>query len=540
MAEDTVTFTLNGQELTTKKGNTILQAATEAGIHIPHFCYHPDLSIAGNCRMCLVEVEGWPKLVISCSQVIQDGMVVHSNNENVRKAVRSVLEFILLNHPIDCPICDQSGECGLQDYYMEYGLHDSRMPLEDKVRKRKVVDLGPKIVLDTERCILCSRCIRFCDEVSKTNELVFNNRGVRSEITTFVNRPLDNPYSLNTVDICPVGALTSRDFRFKCRVWYLKTVDSVCDHCSTGCNMYSEQHKNRVYRFRPRKNERVNQSWMCDEGRLSYKKLYARERLETPMLRKNGDLQPVNWEEALNHVNRTIDQVLSENGPEAIGVIASPKLSTEELFLIKEYFSGMINTPNIDFRIDDGYETYNKMEDDILRRVDKNPNTMGALLLKLLPGDKGADVQGMLDKIDGNELKMLFLFNDDILQMADDDKIRHTLSRVEHLVLITPFTSELSGSCDVMLPLAYYLEKDGTFINGMGRLQKFQRSVNPPDHAGSVVQILNELMQLKGNTEDLSTPEKVFAKLGSANSVFEGISIAEIPETGIQLNIGEE
>src|SRR4030042_2549315 len=190
MAEDTVTLKINGKEVTTKKGNMILQAAEQAGILIPHFCYHKHLSIAGNCRMCLVEVEGWPKLVISCATMAQEGMVVHTNNEKVRKAVTSVLEFILLNHPVDCPICDQSGECGLQDYYMEYGLHDSRMPLKEKHRKRKVVDLGPTIVLDTERCILCSRCIRFCDEVSKTSELAFIRRGGKMEITSFENRTL--------------------------------------------------------------------------------------------------------------------------------------------------------------------------------------------------------------------------------------------------------------------------------------------------------------------------------------------------------------
>ncbi|OGL46047.1 MAG: hypothetical protein A2161_10120 [Candidatus Schekmanbacteria bacterium RBG_13_48_7] len=539
MAEDTVTLKINGKEVTTKKGNMILQAAEQAGILIPHFCYHKHLSIAGNCRMCLVEVEGWPKLVISCATMAQEGMVVHTNNEKVRKAVTSVLEFILLNHPVDCPICDQSGECGLQDYYMEYGLHDSRMPLKEKHRKRKVVDLGPTIVLDTERCILCSRCIRFCDEVSKTSELAFIRRGGKMEITSFENRPLDNPYSLNTVEICPVGALTSKDFRFKCRVWFLKTINSVCDHCSTGCNIYAEYHQNKIYRFRPRQTDYVNKTWMCDEGRLSYKALYSRERVETPMLQIKGKLQPSSWNDALDSIHKTVETVISEKGPAGIGVIASPKLSTEELFSLKEFFGNLIKTPNIDFRVDDGFQTNKKMEDDVLRRVDKNPNTLGAMLLKIFPTENGADIKGMISKIDKGDLKMLFLVTDDILKKEDSEKIKHSLEKVEHLILVTPFKSELFKSCEVILPLKTYMEKDGTFINAQGRIQKFHRVINPPHEAASLVEIINGLLQMREHQIDLSSIEKVFLRMGSQHLFFEGITFEGIPDIGIQLKIGE-
>ncbi|MBI2351483.1 MAG: (2Fe-2S)-binding protein, partial [Deltaproteobacteria bacterium] len=222
------TLKINGKEITVEPGTTIMQAADTLGIHIPRFCYHKELTVAGNCRMCLVEIEKNPKLQISCNTAATDGMVVRTDTPQVREAVRGVLELILINHPIDCPVCDQAGECWLQNYYMMFGLYTSRFKLEDKVHKPKRVDLGP-IVLDAERCVLCSRCVRFCGEVTKTNEMEIFERGDHSEIRTYPGQKLDgNKYAGNLADICPVGALTSRDFRFRCRAWFLKTAESIC------------------------------------------------------------------------------------------------------------------------------------------------------------------------------------------------------------------------------------------------------------------------------------------------------------------------
>ncbi|PWB68160.1 MAG: hypothetical protein C3F14_00415 [Deltaproteobacteria bacterium] len=228
------TFLINGMSATVSEGTTILNAANEIGVEIPHYCYHPKLSIAGNCRMCLVEVEKFPKLQTACSTVVTEGMVVRTDTEKVRKAVTGVLEFILIHHPIDCPICDQAGECGLQNYYMKFGLHKSRYALEDKVHKKKVQDIGGQIVLDAERCILCSRCVRFLREVTGTCEMEFFNRGDHSEISIYPGKPLANNYTGNLADICPVGALTSKDFRFKCRVWFLRRSTRSAPAAPTG------------------------------------------------------------------------------------------------------------------------------------------------------------------------------------------------------------------------------------------------------------------------------------------------------------------
>ena len=264
-----VKCTINGKEVEVEKGTTVIQAFKQLDEDIAHYCWHPGLSIAGVCRLCMVEIEGNPRLQIACNTPVQDGMVISNQSEMVKDAVKWGLDFHLINHPLDCPICDQAGECGLQDQYMQFGQYDPEMG-KQKVKKRKVVDLGERVVLDSERCILCSRCVRFTEEVSKTNELGIFNRGDRSEIGTFEDKPLNNKYSVNTVDICPVGALTSKDFRFRQRVWFLKDKPSVCTGCSTGCSIDVYYNKEGVWRVKPRHSE-VNGYWMCDEGREIYK-----------------------------------------------------------------------------------------------------------------------------------------------------------------------------------------------------------------------------------------------------------------------------
>ena len=266
------TATINGKEVTVPRGTAIIRAAATLGINIPHFCYHPALSAPANCRMCLVEVEKARKLEPACYIKVNDGMVVYTESEKVVAARQAVLEFILINHPVDCPICDQAGECKLQDYYMAYDAKPSRLNT-GKVGKQKVYPIGPEVVYDGERCILCTRCVRFCDQITGTSELTVVERGDRTEIRTFPGRELDNPYSMNVTDICPVGALTTRDFRFKCRVWLMSSSDSICTGCARGCSVHLDHHLGETQRYRPRFNPEVNEYWMCDEGRLSYKEL---------------------------------------------------------------------------------------------------------------------------------------------------------------------------------------------------------------------------------------------------------------------------
>ena len=262
------------------------------GVDIPHYCWHPKLSIDGSCRLCQVEIEGVPKLQIACNTPVTDGMVIHTQSERVEKAREGVMELLLVNHPLDCPICDQAGECKLQDYAFEYGQQHARTE-EPRRALKKRVDLGPTIVFDQERCILCRRCVRFCREVPGTGELAVFTRGDHSVIETFPDQPLSNDYSMNVADICPVGALTTKDFRFKIRVWFLEDVPGVCTGCSNGCNVHLGVANNRVYRYVPRRNDAVNQTWICDEGRLSYKRINADDRLDAPAVRgADGALMP--------------------------------------------------------------------------------------------------------------------------------------------------------------------------------------------------------------------------------------------------------
>jgi len=316
-------FILNDQEVEAQPGQMIIQAAEDHGVEIPHYCYHPDLPIDGNCRMCLVEVEKMPKLTPACTTVVSEGMVVRSANERVKTAVRGVLEFLLINHPVDCPVCDQAGECRLQDYYMVYGLHTSEIAPSLKVRKSKAVDLGP-VMLDQERCVECSRCVRFFETVTKTGELQFFGRGDHVRIGTIGNAPLDNPYSGNVAEICPVGALTDHDFRFKARVWFLHSTDSVCGGCSTGCNARLDHRDGTLFRMQARRNLEVNRSWLCDEGRYSFHELERGERVLYPLV-KDGDgaQSQATWDEAARSVDARLKEIAG-SGASAILGFASP------------------------------------------------------------------------------------------------------------------------------------------------------------------------------------------------------------------------
>src|SRR6187549_2359000 len=374
-------ITLNDQTYDVPAGKTIIQLADEVGIQIPRYCYHPDIGIEGSCRMCLVEVEKSPKLVPSCATPIAEGMIVRTNTPRVQQAVRYAMEFLLLHHPIDCPVCDQSGECWLQDYYMANAGHTSRYPGTQKTRRKKATDLGPLVKLDQERCILCTRCVRFTRNVTHTGEIVVLNRGHASEIAIHGDKSFDNPYSGNVVDICPVGALTSADFRFKVRSWFLKETDSICGGCSTGCNLRIDHSaralgggipgvtatEGTIYRTVGRRNTAVNKSWLCDEGRLSF---HTMERW--PRLRSS---KPA---ESLQLIHERFESIKSVHGPGSVAALGSATSTNEALFLLKKYFQG-----KVDFRLGSEMETYQQKQDDLLRRVDKHPNTHGALDLGL-------------------------------------------------------------------------------------------------------------------------------------------------------------
>src|SRR6266478_518579 len=346
-------LTIDAREIDVAPGTNLIEAARQLGIEIPHYCYHPGLSIAGQCRLCMVDIEKTPRPTIACNTVAADGMLVETETDRVRETRKSIMEFHLINHPLDCPVCDQAGECWLQIYYMQHGLYDPRMT-DEKVHKPKAVPLGPHVILDAERCILCSRCVRYCDEITHTGELGIFERGDHSEIGLFPGRELDNKYSANVVDICPVGALTDRDFRFQVRVWYLDTTKSICPGCARGCNIELHTNRRRIHhnqgrrvaRIKPRFNADVNRWWICDAGRYGFGGIDDDSRLTSPLTREGERVTETTWDEAI----ATLAQALGRYRPEEIGILPSPRMSNEDLFLL-ERLARHLGIVNIDFRI---------------------------------------------------------------------------------------------------------------------------------------------------------------------------------------------
>src|SRR5215467_1870965 len=381
---------IDGVWHTFPKGTRVIEACEQVGVFVPRYCYHKKLSSPGNCRMCLIEM-GFPKLgpdrkpelgadgkpivnwiprpQISCAQDVSEGMAVRTNSPLVKECQRGVMEFLLINHPLDCPICDQAGECRLQEFSVDFGNSKSRF-LENKVKKPKNVVLGPRVTLDDERCILCSRCIRFCQEVAHDDVLGFVDRGSYTVLTAHPGKRLENNYSLNTVDICPVGALTSTDFRFKMRVWFLKETKSICTSCATGCNTVIGSREDVIYRQTPRENNYVNSCWMCDYGRLNFKYLEAENRLLEPQIRLGEKLIQANWATAIAQAGLQLKQF---SGHE-IAIIASGRMTNEELWLTRK-IADLLGVHYIDIVPRRGER------DGILLSQYRNPNTNGVRLI---------------------------------------------------------------------------------------------------------------------------------------------------------------
>lgn len=467
--------TINGAELEVKPGTTIIQAMTENAQKIAHYCWHPGLSIAGVCRLCMVEIEGNPRVQIACNTVITEGMKINNTSEKVKDAVKWGLDFHLINHPLDCPICDQAGECGLQDQYMEYGKYNPEMA-EKKQKKHKVVDLGPTVVLDSERCILCSRCVRFTDEITKTHELGIFNRGDHAEIGTHDGKQLDNKYSLNTVDICPVGALTSKDFRFKQRVWYLKNAETVCNGCSTGCNVKVYFNKEGLFRVKPQYNSEINTHWMCDEGRNIYKFVNKESRLL-----KGRKFTNSSWNEETHAGVAAKDcaQLLKSVKPEEIAVVLTGQNTVEEIETILSTFSTSFKTKNI-------YHWWPQANqanefDGILIRGDKNPNTNGLKQAFEKHGlsTKWSDLESSLKS---GAIKQLVVFGPENTPVYKD--LEQTISlfaQAQHLIYVSSVKVAALENCKTLktvtlIPMKSFIEKDGTFINHSGRVQKFKKA----------------------------------------------------------------
>jgi NADH-quinone oxidoreductase subunit G len=429
------------------------------------------------------------------------------------------MEFLLINHPLDCPICDQAGECKLQEYSVEYGTGASRF-VENKVKKPKNVDLGERIVLDDERCILCSRCIRFSSEVMKDDVLGFVNRGSHSTLTAYPGKSFDNAYSLNTADICPVGALTSKDFRFQMRVWFLKETKSLCTSCGTGCNVTIGSREGKVHRLTPRENEAVNSQWMCDFGRLNFHYLESKDRLHRPLLRAAGEQFPGTWADA---IQRSVDG-LKKVKPEEIAVVASGRLTLEELFVLKRLLAEL-GVNRVDTVPNPG------QADNFLRSGDGNPNSRGTELLGLSSGGRKLGSWGT--EIESGKIKALFVLGGE--DLVASGLPASTLAKLDLLIASGILANETTRLAHVVLPGAAFAEKTGSIVNVHGRLQRMTRAVAAPGEAREEWTILRDLRMALTGGNSFHSVEDVWKSMAAEVSQLSGLNWARIGDLGIQI-----
>ena len=509
--------TIDGKQIEVAPGTNALQAALDNGIHIQHFCWHPDLPVDGNCRTCMIEVERMPKLQIACNTVISEGMVIRTDSPKATEAQRTALEFLLINHPIDCPVCDQAGECYLQDNYMRYGLYDSKVEVEDKVRKRKVVDLGP-IMLDAERCVLCSRCIRFESEVTGTNSFEFTNRGDHVSIATFENRPITHDYAGNLADVCPVGALLSHDFRFKMRVWFLKPHESVCPGCSTGCNVFVDEHDGEVQRLRPRRNPEVNKSWICDPGRALYKEIGLTSRVSGARVKSGANWEGVSVSEALD----VVAQELKQSG-DAVAFIASPQATNEDLFAFRAVAEA--SGGQLDFRVGNPQDRLRERIDDVLQRADRNPNTQGCLDLGLARDG----VSAILDACRAGKVKALLLQGPELLRAGE---AVDALAKVPFIAVMATHEGVELDRAHCVLPAALWAETDGTFTNHERRIQRLRAAVPAPGDALPRWELAGGVLDRLGRALPVTTAREVFLQVAQATPDYGGLDYRSIGAQG--------
>jgi NADH-quinone oxidoreductase subunit G len=498
----TVTLTVDDKPVTVPKGTNVLDAALKIGVDISFFCYHPGLSIAACCRQCLVEVVGNPKLQPSCQVPAAEGMKIVSSSHRVTKAREQMLEFTLVNHPVDCPICDKAGECTLQKLYADWDAQPSRVIVE-KVHKPKRVDIGPTIVLDQERCILCTRCIRVCDEVAGVHQLEMANRGDREVLTTAPGKVLDNPYSLNTVDVCPVGALTSKDFRFSMRAWELYKTDSICNGCATGCNIEIHHRDNRIYRLVPRLNEDVNRHWMCDEGRFTYKDV-QHERLAAPAV----DGLPSTWDKALAAAAGKLQAVLDADRG-ALGVVLSAGHANEENYLAARLAREFLGVERVYWL---GKTPVPERADKILRDADVNPNSVGALAVA---GKGSGDAMALERDLADGKLKGLLVLGSDA-----PAGLSGKVSGLAALVVMAAHERGLAPQAHVALPCADWPELHGTITNRQGRVQRLRAAYPPVGQAMAGWEVLTRLGKKLGAALDYATPRAVFNEMKQSIPAF--------------------
>lgn len=533
---DLIAVNLNGAEVEVPEGINVVEAAALHGSEVPHYCYHPKLSVAGNCRMCLVEMGtpirdrssgelileedgspkiGWvPKPVIGCATTVTPGMHIRTESSLVSECREGIMEFLLVNHPLDCPICDQAGECSLQEFATDYGRGYSRY-VERKNVKPKRTRLGPRVTLDDERCILCSRCIRFCQEVAKDDVLGFVDRGSFSTLTCFPGKELSNNYSLNTVDLCPVGALTSTDFRFKMRVWFLKETPGICTESSAGCNTLVSSREGVVQRITPRRNDKVNDAWMTDSGRELYKAVKSENRILRP---------------SVNGMDHTMDgaivQAVELLAGRKIGVVASCRSTVEEQFLVKRLADCLSAKVFLrgHFGADDG----------ILLSSDRTPNLRGALavdLFDLYPSDHLKDLD---EDLAAGNLDGLLVMGEDLV----DAGVSEVNLAKAPVVFLGAHHNGTSRSAAVVLPGLSVFEKAGSFINRSFFLQGFESAVPGPVGLRPEWKTLSSIFEsISGESLALNDLRSLWELISEdGDSVFAGIKFSDLAGKSFQIN----
>ena len=513
-------ITVDGKTIEAKDRQMILQACLDAGMPLPHYCYHPGLSIPASCRICLVEVEGLPKLVPSCQTPVRDGMVVHANSPKAVANQKQVMEYLLINHPLDCPVCDQAGECLLQDYSYEYGRSQSRFE-EDKHKKPKK-DVGLNVLLYNDRCIMCTRCVRFTREVSGESELFVEGRGHKEEISIFPGKPLDNKLSGNVVDLCPVGALLDKDFLFKQRVWLLKETPSISPADSGGENIYIHHNEGIVYRIKPRYNADVNTWWISDDTRYSYKPLNDPKRLKTARRTQYGSQVDTLYTRAVDEADENLRKIVAESGPGSLYAMLSPMMACEEAFLLGTYIRSI--DPQAVFVLgpvpssgeNEVFKNYLTGKTTFTIQAEKVPNAAG--------------VRRVMEKLGGPTAKIEELATSKTLKagwivggylsawVTDALKLPKGFKVVQDIL-----PSSLSDKADILLPAAAWAEKDGCWENFSGTIQPFQAAVPPPDGARREGDVYYRLLRREG----FYSAEDVRAEMG------EPFASVKLPEANI-------
>jgi NADH-quinone oxidoreductase subunit G len=529
------TVIIDGQEVELKDGERLncIQLAARVQNDIPRYCWHPGLTVVASCRMCLVqigkkdpktgEISITPKLVPGCQTLVSDGMVIVTTSDEVKNSRAMVEEDLLLRHPVDCPICDKAGECYLQDYHFQYGRDERRADIKPFTSRRR--EMGDTITLFVDRCVMCTRCVRFTREISGTNEMMIIDRGARDEIDVFPGFPLANKLSGNVADICPVGALCDKEFLYEQRVWYMKSHDNVCAGCSTGCSIFVHENQERIYRLMPRENQQINQWWMCDDGRYGWKHVHDEQRVTTPRKREGDTYTNIEWSPLLADLDATLKNA------KRLAVVLSPMLTVEEAYLLAKY----ARTIDEHALIAVGYVPV-EGEDETFKsgftiRAEKCPNRLG--VSKVASHFQGELVawSDLPARLASETFDALWLTGGyGHAWLADD--MAATLVNIPTLIVQDMFTSAAYEAATYQLPGASFAEREGSYVNHADRLQSFQWAIRPPQGVQPEGRVYWQLLKLPG----LYNGRRVMEDL-AREIVYFAAAQQPVPPTGVDLKV---